>query len=119
MSTSDHAPTQLPVVTAAGDLDASCLSPLETELQKVTATAPGVVLDVSGVTFGDSSFLNLLLRTHQSTDLRIAGVPPALKRLFHLVGVDTLLHIFPAVNDAQAQPLATRPHEQSPGITLP
>ncbi|WP_433892542.1 STAS domain-containing protein [Streptomyces sp. CA-111067] len=102
MSTSDHAPTHLPVVTALGDLDADTLQPLTDELQAAAATASGVILDVSGVTFGDSSFINLLLRTHQHTDLRVTGLGPPLDRLFRLVGVDAVLHIFPTITDAQS-----------------
>lgn len=101
MSTSDHAPTQLPVVTAVGDVDADTLHPLTAELQAAAASASGVILDVSGVTFGDSSFINLLLRTHQHTDLRVTGLGPPLDRLFRLVGVDAVLHLFPSVTDAQ------------------
>ncbi|WNI18091.1 STAS domain-containing protein [Actinacidiphila sp. ITFR-21] len=76
MSTSDHAPTPLPVITAVGDLDADTLHPLTAELQKAAAMASGVILDVSGVTFGDSSFINLLLRAHQHTDLRVTDLGP-------------------------------------------
>lgn len=101
MSTSHHAPDHLPVITAAGELDADTLHPLDAEIQAVSAAATGVILDVSGVTFGDSSFLNLLLRTHQHTDLRLVGVQPNLDRLFHLVGVDAVLRTFPTVADAQ------------------
>lgn len=101
MSTSDHAPTHLPVITAAGDLDADTLAPLDAEIQAAAAAAPGVILDVSGVTFGDSSFINLLLRTQKHTDLRVAGLRPPLDRLFRLVGVDAVLRVFPSVADAQ------------------
>nr|WSX75943.1 STAS domain-containing protein [Streptomyces sp. NBC_00899] len=95
MSTSDNAPPHLPVITAVGDLDADTLHPLTAELQTAAATASGVILDVSGVTFGDSSFINLLMRTHQHTDLRVTGLGPPLDRLFRLIGVDAVLHIFP------------------------
>ncbi|MEU6849604.1 STAS domain-containing protein [Actinacidiphila alni] len=101
MSTSERASRSLPVVTAAGDVDASNLGPLDVELQAAAETASGVILDISAVTFADSTFLNLLIRTHQHTDLRIVGLRPPLDRLFQLVGVDTLLRIFPTVADAQ------------------
>lgn len=104
MSTSDHAPTQLPVVTAAGDLDADNLRPLDVRLQAASATAPGVILDVSDVTFGDSTFLNLLLRTHQRTDLRIVGLRPPLDRLFSIVGVDAVLNTYRTLAEAQSVP---------------
>ncbi|SFF95714.1 anti-anti-sigma factor [Actinacidiphila alni] len=101
MSTSERASRSLPVVTAAGDLDASNLGPLDVELQAAAETASGVILDISAVTFADSTFLNLLIRTHQHTELRIVGLRPPLDRLFHLVGVDTLLRVFPTVAEAR------------------
>ncbi|MEE4543472.1 STAS domain-containing protein [Streptomyces sp. V4-01] len=101
MSANDHAPTQLPVITAKGDLDADTLPSLDAELRAAVTTASGVILDISDVTFGDSGFINLLLRTHQDTELRVVGLGPPLDRLFRIVGVDTILHIFPTVTHAQ------------------
>ncbi|SFF90928.1 anti-anti-sigma factor [Actinacidiphila alni] len=102
MSKNKRPPADLPVVTVAGDLDASNLGPLDAQLKAAADGAPGVILDISAVTFGDSTFLNLLIRTHRTTDLRIAGLHPPVDRLFHLVGVDTVLKIFPTVADARS-----------------
>ncbi|MEE4547000.1 STAS domain-containing protein [Streptomyces sp. V4-01] len=99
--TTDHVGAPLPVVRAAGDLDTSNLAPLEAELQAALATAPGVILDVSGVTFGDSTLLNLLIRVHQRTDLRIVGLRPPLDRLFQIVGLDAVMQVFPTLADAR------------------
>ncbi|SFF77138.1 anti-anti-sigma factor [Actinacidiphila alni] len=104
MPSRGSAPTPLPVVAARGELDAENLPSLEARIEAATADAPGVVLDISDVTFGDSSFINLLLRIHQATDLRVAGPQPQVERLFRLVGVDALLRIYPTAALAQAVP---------------
>lgn len=75
--------------------------PLTAELRAATATAPGVILDVSGVTFGDSTFINLLIRTHLETNLRVVGVRPTLDRLLHIVGLDSVLRTFPTLAEAR------------------
>ncbi|MYS24541.1 anti-anti-sigma factor [Streptomyces sp. DvalAA-14] len=102
MSTADRAPTRLPVIAARGDLDATALAPLTAEIEAATASHPGVILDASGITFGDSSFLRLVISTHQNTDLRIAATPPVVERLFSIVGLDAVIRIYPTVHDAQA-----------------
>ncbi|MFF7159722.1 hypothetical protein [Streptomyces sp. NPDC008139] len=61
-----------------------------------------MVLDIIGVTFGDSTFLNPLIRTHQQADLRIVGLCAPLDCLFELVGVGAVLRLFPSVEDARA-----------------
>ncbi|MFE3581709.1 STAS domain-containing protein [Streptomyces vinaceus] len=90
------------VVAAHGELDQDTLAPLEEALAAAAEQHPLVVLDTSAVTFGDSSFLNLLLRTHQLTTLRIAAPGEQLQRLFALTGADTVLSVYPAVEDAVA-----------------
>ncbi|MEU3302142.1 STAS domain-containing protein [Streptomyces sp. NPDC006678] len=81
------------VITARGDLDLSILPPLADALTEASASHPTVVLDVSGVTFGDSAFLNLLLRVHRITQLRIAMPQPQLRRLFEITGADQVLDV--------------------------
>ncbi|MFZ3474847.1 STAS domain-containing protein [Streptomyces sp. 4.24] len=88
------------VVSAHGELDQDTLSPLEAALDTAAGQYPLVVLDVGEVTFGDSSFLNLLLRTHRVTELRIAAPGEQLRRLFALTGADTVLSLHASVGDA-------------------
>ncbi|MDI5964724.1 STAS domain-containing protein [Streptantibioticus silvisoli] len=102
MSTNEGAPASLPVVAPTGDLDADTLGPLAADLDAATAGHPGVILDAGGITFGDSTFLRLVLSTHQRTDLRIAAAPPVVTRLFELIGVDSVLRLYPSVRAAQA-----------------
>ncbi|GBP99009.1 STAS domain-containing protein [Streptomyces spongiicola] len=81
------------VITARGDLDMTSLPPLDDALASASAEHSRVVLDVSGVTFGDSAFLNLLLRVHQKADLRVAKPQPQLRRLLEITGADKVLDV--------------------------
>lgn len=44
----------------------------------------------------------LVLTTHHRSDLRIAAPSPAVSRLFHLVGADAVLRLYPTLEDALA-----------------
>ncbi|MEU9182730.1 STAS domain-containing protein [Streptomyces sp. NPDC048550] len=88
------------VVAAQGELDQDTLAPLEEALVSAADQHRLVVLDAGSVTFGDSSFLNLLLRLHHLTGLRIAAPGEQLRRLFALTGADTVLFLYPTVEDA-------------------
>ncbi|MGW5849094.1 STAS domain-containing protein [Streptomyces sp. NPDC055254] len=88
------------VVAARGELDQDTLGPLEEALVAAADRHPVVVLDAGAITFGDSSFLNLLLRLHQLTALRIAAPGEQLRRLFALTGADTVLSLYESVEDA-------------------
>jgi anti-anti-sigma factor len=88
------------IVTPHGDLDADTLGPLRRELTEAASNGRVVVLDASGITFADSSFLNLLLSTHQHGDLRIAALPPQLERLLRIVGVDQVLKVYTTPEEA-------------------
>ncbi|MFF5635826.1 STAS domain-containing protein [Streptomyces sp. NPDC012825] len=91
------------VVVARGSYDMQTVAPLATALGTAAEEYRKVVLDVSGVTFADSSFLNLLILTHRTTDLRLAGPTPQVKRLLEITGVDTVLTVRPTVEDAARQ----------------
>ncbi|RST04281.1 anti-sigma factor antagonist [Streptomyces sp. WAC07149] len=88
------------VVAARGELDQDTLPSLEEALTAAADRHAVVVLDASSVTFGDSSFLNLLLRLHRLTELRVAAPGEQLLRLFALTGADTVLSLHPTVQDA-------------------
>ncbi|WST36071.1 STAS domain-containing protein [Streptomyces sp. NBC_01167] len=88
------------VVVARGEVDLNNLPPLTEALTQAAETHATVVLDASGITFADSTFLNLLLRIHQATDLRIAAPGPQLERLLDLTGADGVLHLRPSVDEA-------------------
>lgn len=61
------------VIEVGGKLDLDTLPPLRQALEAAADAQPTTVLDLSDVTFADSSALNLLLLFSQSTDLRLAA----------------------------------------------
>lgn len=101
-SSPDNEPPAAPaqVVAAHGDIDIETLGPLRQALE-AAADSPVVVLDASGITFADSSFLSVLLTVRQRTDLRVAGAPPQVKRLLELTGADRIIALYPSVAQAQ------------------
>ncbi|SEB61956.1 anti-anti-sigma factor [Streptomyces sp. 2131.1] len=92
----------LPVITPCGEFDLESLPPLKAQIDAAVAAHGGVVVDAAGITFADSSFLGLLLATHQAADLRIAAPSATLGRLLSVVGADAVLRIHPGVQDALA-----------------
>ncbi|MFD5892305.1 STAS domain-containing protein [Streptomyces sp. NPDC060334] len=91
------------VVRRAGDFDLAGLAPLQAACE--TAVAAGIdqlVLDVRGVIFGDSSFLNLLLTIGHGCDLRLLGpLPRQLARLLTITGTDQVLTVEDSPAEAQ------------------
>jgi anti-sigma B factor antagonist len=81
----------------AGELDLAGAPLLDRRLEQAFRRAPRAVeLDLSGLTFMDSSGLRLLLRWHKLTAERgveflLTGAGPALQRLFTITGVRDLL----------------------------
>ncbi|MFJ8542426.1 STAS domain-containing protein [Streptomyces sp. NPDC093586] len=90
------------VVGARGAYDMQSITPLADALHAAAAEHPKVVLDASGITFADSSLLNLLILTHQAVDFRVAAPTQQLSRLLQLTGVDTVLKVRATVEEATA-----------------
>ena len=86
----------------AGDLDMSATFALEPVLDRLLADDPrGLVLDLEGVDFVDSSGLGLLVATHEratreGVDMAITGVGPEIQRVFAIAGLDGGLPVRPA-----------------------
>lgn len=90
------------VVAAHGSCDAQSITRLEEALTTAAWTQPKVVLDASGITFADSSLLNLLILTHRTVALRVAGPGPHLQRLLRITGLDAVLYVRATVEEAAA-----------------
>ncbi|MFJ4715529.1 STAS domain-containing protein [Streptomyces sp. NPDC088785] len=96
------------VLTAAGEIDASTIPLLSEALSGAsTATAGGArtVLDLSAVTFMDSTGINALLTGHRAAEeaggwLRLAGLDGPVWRVVELVGVHHVLSCHPSVAEA-------------------
>lgn len=85
-----------------GEIDEDTLEPLERQIEEAIASHGGLILDAGDITFGDSTFLQLMLATHQRAHLRIAALSVPLRRLFAITGTDTVLHLHPDLEDAIA-----------------
>jgi anti-anti-sigma factor len=88
------------VVVARGSYDMDSITPLATALETAAQKHPKIVLDASGITFADSTFLNLLILTHRMTDMRVAAPTHQVQRILELTGVDTVLTVRATVEDA-------------------
>ncbi|MFH8973399.1 STAS domain-containing protein [Streptomyces sp. NPDC017890] len=90
------------VVVARGSYDMHSITPLADALDTAATEHRKVVLDASGITFADSTLLNLLILTHRTTDLRVAAPTQQLRRILELTGVDTVLKVGATVEEAAA-----------------
>nr|WSS73200.1 STAS domain-containing protein [Streptomyces sp. NBC_01175] len=90
------------VVVAHGEYDMGTIAPLTEALNNATSKHSKVVLDTSGVSFADSSFLNVVILAHQAATLCVAGPGHQLRRLFEISGVDALLRVRATVEEAVA-----------------
>ncbi|MFI6143798.1 STAS domain-containing protein [Streptomyces griseus] len=97
----DTGPGSLPVITPRGEFDYQSVPPLWTQIDVAVAVHGGVILDATGITFTDSTFLTMLLATHQNSHLRVVNPSPRLARLLSIYGVDQVLHIYPTVHAAR------------------
>lgn len=91
------------VVTASGALDFGSAEPLRAALDTVVARDnPRVVLDVSRVTFVDSTGLSLFIIGDRSARdrggwLRLAGPAEQLRRLLHTTNLESRLDVYDTV----------------------
>jgi anti-sigma B factor antagonist len=74
-------------VVVSGELDIATVPDLERHVE-AAGSAPALELDLSGVTFIDSSGLRLLIEAHRALGERLRILPsPACERLFDVAGV--------------------------------
>lgn len=69
------------------------------------AGPPRTVADFAGVTFMDSSGINVLIAAHRAAQdaqgwLRVAGAQESVLRVMQVVGIDTLIACYPDITDA-------------------
>ncbi|MYT79314.1 anti-anti-sigma factor [Streptomyces sp. MnatMP-M77] len=99
MSSEPH--RSLATLSPSGEFDLHNVTSLGAEIEMAAAVNNTVLLDASKITFGDSSFLRVILDFHHRTDLRIVSPSPRVARLFALAGVDTFLQIYPTPEAAR------------------
>ncbi|GGU41654.1 STAS domain-containing protein [Streptomyces coeruleorubidus] len=94
------------VVTLRGEIDHAVTNELtEALLSYGSVTRPRTVVDLSGVTFMDSSGINVLIAAQQSMSdaqgwLRIAGAQASVLRVLELVGLDQVIGCHSTVEQA-------------------
>ncbi|MGW3103825.1 STAS domain-containing protein [Streptomyces sp. NPDC001100] len=97
-----------PVVELTGELDYDSCAQVR-DLLPALALRDGqqLVVDLTGVTFCDSSGITALLaaRNHAlaaRADIALAAVPAHLDRIFHMVGLDQVFATHPTAQAAEA-----------------
>ncbi|MFE9427403.1 STAS domain-containing protein [Kitasatospora sp. NPDC006697] len=96
---------EVAVCGLAGELDLETKAPAAAAIDELIAERPAVlVVDIAGVTFCDSSGLNLLLRARtaaagEGIDFRLAHPSPAVARVLQITGTDT---VFTVLDDGDA-----------------
>ncbi|MFC8198013.1 STAS domain-containing protein [Streptomyces sp. NPDC057298] len=94
------------VVTLCGEIDDTAKDLLtQALLPPAGATLPRVVADLSGVTFMDSSGINVFVFAHRAVSsaqgwLRIAGAQEAVLRVLQIVGLDDIIPCHPTLERA-------------------
>jgi anti-sigma B factor antagonist len=94
------------VITFQGELDfASTDAAVQVCRQAVTREAPHLIFDFSGLTFMDSSGLNVLIETHRAVQKRhgtiaLAGLTSSVRRTVAVTGFAQMFPIFPTVEEA-------------------
>ncbi|MGY1503400.1 STAS domain-containing protein [Streptomyces sp. QTS52] len=95
------------VVTVQGEIDHDVKDVLSRALLSEAGAVPPqrIVVDLSGVTFMDSSGINVFVAGYQQASdaqgwLRIAGAQESILRVLTLVGVDAFIPCHPTVEQA-------------------
>ncbi|MEU2624297.1 STAS domain-containing protein [Streptomyces sp. NPDC007157] len=90
------------VVVVHGAFDHDSVPLLASALQDAALTHARVVVDAAGMTFADSSVLNVLLNFHHGRRLRVARPAHQFHRVLELTGADKVLDVRSTVQDAIA-----------------
>jgi anti-sigma B factor antagonist len=91
------APRDITVIELSGELDMAATTTVRSHVDEAIGRR-GLVLDLSAVTFLDSSMLRELLRAaaeleRHETRLVLAGIPPVVRRLLELTRTSELFTI--------------------------
>ncbi|MFE2571783.1 STAS domain-containing protein [Streptomyces mirabilis] len=106
---------QTSALRVAGDMDLATVSVLELTVDEVLSDHRTVILDLTGVTFCDSSGLNSLIRLRRRAQdtggqLILAAPPPQMMRLLTITGTGSVFPIYGSLAEAwQAHPAPGAP----------
>ncbi|MFD9004061.1 STAS domain-containing protein [Streptomyces sp. NPDC059582] len=109
LSVDRHTTDGITVVTPHGEVDFQAVPALQAALPPTApVTRPRIVIDLSDVTFMDSSGINVLITAHRTLPeqgwLRLAAARTAVLRTLELVGLDAIMTVYPTVDDALTDP---------------
>ncbi|MFC4062180.1 STAS domain-containing protein [Planomonospora corallina] len=96
------------VLVVAGDLDHHTGPRLRAALDELTlAPRDGLVVDLSGLTFCDSTGISLLVAAHRRAQdagaaLALAGLDPDIAHVFKIMGLDRLFSSYESTEKAAA-----------------
>jgi len=98
------------IVAANGEIDIASAPSLRDALEAVIAPGARVVLDLSGVSFMDSTGLSVVIAafkrlTGAGGELRLVVAGERLRTLFTITKLSGVLPMFASVADAQASPV--------------
>jgi anti-sigma B factor antagonist len=98
IETAEHG---VPVVSLAGELDLSTIPTVESPLLKELRGHPAVVLDLTALSFIDSSGIGLLIKAFRTGENASGGVlhtvvarDSQIERVFRLAGIDRALPLY-------------------------
>jgi anti-anti-sigma factor len=103
MSLSTREAGRSTVIAVRGEMDLDNAGELDDALAAAGRVCPGsVVLDLAGVTFLDSTTINVVLRAHRvlGPRLRLAALSPFVERVLGITGITDVLPVFHAVEEA-------------------
>ncbi|MFJ5272860.1 STAS domain-containing protein [Streptomyces sp. NPDC088358] len=106
LSVKEHTTNGIRVVTLAGEIDHDVTDALRAIVLPADGQdPPRTALDLSAVTFMDSSGINVLVSAHQAAAdangwLRVAGAQGPVLRVIQLVGLDSVISCHPTVEQA-------------------
>jgi anti-sigma B factor antagonist len=113
--TTTHTDGRLAALRLGGEIDTRTASALRREALHVIARGhPHLILDLTGITFCDSSGFNALIgimrcATAANGSLTLAAVPDRLSRLLDLTGLSTIMPSYPSTEAAMNARLPTTP----------
>jgi anti-sigma B factor antagonist len=93
------------VITVVGELDFYTAAQLRQALEKTTFTGEGVIIDLTDLTYCDSTGITVLVTAYHRAQagkapLALAGLNPDLERVFGIVGLRDVFAIYPTVDEA-------------------
>jgi anti-sigma B factor antagonist len=96
----------LAVISLAGVLNHHTAPAFHEQAAEVAVTCPQLLVDLTGLTFCDSSGLNTLLRLHRRLGtlhgwLALAAPPAQLRRLLAVTGMSTVFRLYADLAEAR------------------